>query len=314
MTAGEHADNSSDAYIQRLVKSLESLYEGELGIALLAACGSRAVGPLREFLLCGKPASVFEPRQRAVRALVELDAKDVLLEYLRSPKYIDDPVIRLGEEAVENTAARALVHWPTEEVFYELLSLAARRPLAGILEGLAFFRRPEAIPYFISALGDDVSHRTAEDGLRALGETAWSALIEAVRTPDPSRQKEIPSSLLRRRRALRLLAEAALRGEHWPLLEPLLYELDHELAAGAGRIALQIAPQSVRVKAVHRLFEALDFCDWLIKGEIENALCEHFAKVREEISYEIERRMRSPNAHLDPALPVLLAVQHRSVR
>jgi hypothetical protein len=301
-----------DEHIRHLVRSLESLHEGELGVAMLVACGNRAIGPLRELLLYGKPSSIAEPRQRAVRALADLGAQDVLLEYLRAPKHIGDPAIRLGEEAVENTAARALARWPTEDVFVELLYLAARRPLTGVLETLAAFRRPETIPHFVSALGDDLAHRTAEDALRALGEEAWPALIDAVRTPDPSRPLETPTSRLRRTRAVRLLAEAGLRPEHWPALEALLHEPDHQLAAAVCRIALQIAPERVHARAVQRLFEALDFADWFAKAEIEDTLFEQFTTLKDAIREEIQRRKRLPQAHRDPALPVLLAVERRA--
>ena len=303
----------TDEHIWHLVRSLESLHEGELGIAVLVGVGERAIGPLREFLLLGKPASIAKPRERAVRALAELGAKDVLLEYLRLSKQIADPSIRLGEEAVENTAARALGRWLTEDVFCELLYLAEWRPLAGALETLGAFRRPEAIPCFVRALGDDVSHRAAEDALRAMSNIAWPVLIDAARTPDPSRQLESPSSRLRRVRALRLLANAGLPSENWPALEPLIFESDHELAATACRIALQIGPETICAKAVRRLFEAMGAADWFVKSEIEDSFCEQYAKVKDEIRNEIERRRCSPQPHLDPALPVLLAIQRRVV-
>lgn len=110
---------------------------------------------------------------------------------------------------------------------------------------------------------------------------------------------------------MHLLAEADLRREHWSLLEALLYESDHGLAAGAGRIALRIAPEGVYARAVQRLFEALEFADWFAKGEIEETLCEQFAKIGNEVRTEVARRKRSPQSHLDAALPVLLAVERR---
>jgi hypothetical protein len=72
----------SDGEVWQLVESLNSLHEGELGISMLVACGERAVPALRSFLLYGKPSGIFAPRQRAVRALAELGAKDTLLESL----------------------------------------------------------------------------------------------------------------------------------------------------------------------------------------------------------------------------------------
>jgi hypothetical protein len=300
-----------DDQIWQLVKSLNSLHEGDLGVAMLVACGEPAVSLLRQVLLRGKPGTIAKPRQRVVQALAELGAKEVLLEYLRTPRQIADPLIQLGEEAVENTACRALAQWQTEDVFCELLYFAERRPLAGALEALAVFRRPEGIPYFVRALGDDIGYRPAEEALRALGETVWPALIDAARTPDPSRELESPSGLLRRVRAVRLLADAALGPEYWPALEPLIYDSDYNLVAEACLLALRIAPENVCDDVVKRLFKAMDFVDWFVKTEIEDTLCEQFAKVNGKIGSEIDRRRHLLEPHFDPGLPVLLAVERR---
>ncbi|MGB7729188.1 MAG: hypothetical protein WBL50_14235 [Candidatus Acidiferrum sp.] len=59
-----------------------------------------------------------------MEALAELGAKDVLMESLAQKRAIAVAVVRFGEEAVENTAARELARWRTEEVFQFLMSLA----------------------------------------------------------------------------------------------------------------------------------------------------------------------------------------------
>jgi hypothetical protein len=74
---------------------------------MLVACGERAVRTLRDYLLYGKPSSIFMPCQRAVRALAELGAKDILLEYVAAKKSAADLVVAHGEEAAKRTAARA---------------------------------------------------------------------------------------------------------------------------------------------------------------------------------------------------------------
>ena len=93
---GRAFQDLSDEEIQELVESLNSLHEGELGVAMLVACGKRAIPLLRRFLLHGKPSGIFVPRQRAVRALAELGAKDVLLEYLVFERHIADPMAAHG--------------------------------------------------------------------------------------------------------------------------------------------------------------------------------------------------------------------------
>ena len=140
----------SDEEIQGLVESLNSLHEGELGVAMLVACGERAIPPLRKFLVHGKPSGVFIPRQRAVHALAELGAKHVLLEYLDFEKDIADPVAAYGEEGVRNTAARALAAWHTDDIYEGLLKVLRKRRLPGLIETLGEFERSEAIPDLVA--------------------------------------------------------------------------------------------------------------------------------------------------------------------
>ena len=120
----------TDEEIRSFVRDLESLPSGELTVSLLVGCGERAVPALREFLLYGEPRGVFQPRQRAVEALGELGAKDVLIEYLSEKREISNAVVRFGEEAVASTAARELARWPTRELAPE------REDVAGALAGI----------------------------------------------------------------------------------------------------------------------------------------------------------------------------------
>lgn len=307
----------SDEEIRNLVRSLSSLQEGELGISMLVACGERAIPPLRESLISGRPTTVPEPRQRAVRALVELGAREVLLEYLHAARKIADPVVRLAEEAVENTAARALANWQTEEVFQALLDIAGTRSLPGAIEGLSAFQRSEAVPVFLSALGDDFARAAAEDGLRTLGERAVPALIEAARTPDPSRESESPSSLSRRRRSARILADRKLEPDVWQKLQALLWDADYGIATAASRIALQIGAEDDRRIAVGRMSEALEHVDdWLTAIEIGDALAEHFEDVRPYIEATLRERSATLSAEkrvLDPVVNVLNRARLRAV-
>jgi len=280
----------SDEEIRHLVNSLNSLREGELGVTMLVAVGERAIPALREFLLSGRPTTVPEPRQRAVRALAELGAKEVLLEYLRERRHVADAVVRFAEEAVENTAARALAKWQSEDAFQVLLDIASKRALPGAIETLGMYRRAEAIPFLIHALGDDVGRRAAEFALRSLGDAAIPALVEAARTPDPSRQSESPSSILRRRKSVRILADSALTPEVWPKLQPLLWDYDYELAAAVARIGLQIGPQTDRPIVVQRIADALAYADWLTATEIEDALVEHYQELGPWVEAALERR------------------------
>jgi HEAT repeat protein len=125
-----------DDEIRRAIEELNSLLDGERAVSKLIALGEAAKPALREFLLKGKPRGIYQPRRWAVEALAGLGAKDALLEYLRMSKRIADPVVRMGEEAVENEAARQLGAWRTGEVFEALLDVARERRRAGVLEAL----------------------------------------------------------------------------------------------------------------------------------------------------------------------------------
>ncbi|MGA2027122.1 MAG: hypothetical protein ABSH17_08650 [Syntrophobacteraceae bacterium] len=139
----------------RLIRELESLNTGKQAAERLVEYGQAAVEPLRRFLFEGIPRKIFQPRFWAVEALAHLGAKDALLEYLLPMREILDPEDRFGEEAVESAAARFLSVWPDEDVYQSLLKLSERRMLLGLIDALAEFRRPEAIPYFERALEDD---------------------------------------------------------------------------------------------------------------------------------------------------------------
>ncbi|MGC2330695.1 MAG: HEAT repeat domain-containing protein, partial [Candidatus Acidiferrales bacterium] len=144
----------TDQEIESFVRDLESLRGGFLSAAALIGCGTRAIPPIRSFLLQGRPRGIYQPRQLAVETLGELGAKDVLLEYLNKPLAIEDPVVRHAEDAVRSTAARELARWQTQDVFECLMRLAKDHLLSGIVEALGTFRRAEAMPYFLWALGD----------------------------------------------------------------------------------------------------------------------------------------------------------------
>lgn len=300
----------AEADITRLIESLNSLYDGELAVDALVGYGERTIPQLRDFLLRGRPSVVHQPRKRAVRALAELGAKEVLVEYLTMPKPIADAQVRFGEEAVENTAGRALAAWKTEDVFQVLLDVARSRKLPGVIEALGQFGRPEAIPFLIAALGDDVARRDAEHGLRGIGEAARAELIEAARTPDPSRREESPASLARRRSALRILVSLPATAETCSKLRSLLYDEDGEIAVSAAAIALRIGHESDKQFAVQRLIQLLPGANWLLQSEIETCLLEYFPIAGPAIRREIEQRSQFPTSQQakDVTLRILLNV------
>jgi HEAT repeat protein len=304
----------SDAKIRSYIEELNSLKKGAGAVTKLIACGRSAIEPLRQYLLEGKPSVVYDNRRWAVEALAGLGAKDVLMEYLKEKKDIADPAVRLGEEAVENAAARELIRWPSEEVFQLLLGLAQERCLPGALEALGEFKRPEAVSCLVKALEDDVCRRTAEDALRKIGLPAEPDLIRAAITPWPSRRAEKPSILLRRRSAVRLLAEIGVSAHQWRLLSPLLKEADAEILVATFRIAARAAGAKERALAGRRLLEVLPNADWYVKGEIENAFVDLFGAIKPFVEKEIARRRQRSDGNwiVDPVLATLLRVKSRA--
>jgi hypothetical protein len=301
-----------DAKIRLLMARLCSLHEGEAAVLELIACGSAAIGPLRELLLSGNPSNVFEPRRRVVEVLACLGARETLIEYLNAGKDIPDPDVRLGEEAVEAAAARELAAFHTEEDFHTLLDLARGRPSAGILEALGEFRRIEAIPYLVMALEDDMCRPFAERALRKLGRPAQLQLLEAAITPSPSHEYESPSSILRRRGALRVLSEIGIESNEWLALRPLLEEQDPVILVTASRIGSGFEGGENMTKILRRLLAELPKLDWLMLGEAEALLLNLAGAAKPFLDEEIARRTAPSNCIAwDPILALLLRLRQK---
>jgi hypothetical protein len=304
---------SADEGIEQLVDRLNSLKDGEHVAAELMACGKKAIRSLRRFLLDGKPSHIFQPRQHAVEALAGLGAKEVLIEYLARDKEVPDPVDRYGEEAVENTAARLLARWRDEDVYNVLLPLLRRKPMPGVVETIGEFGRTEAIPYFIRALEDDIARGPAEEALWKVGEPARPALLDAALTPEPTVAEESPSSMRRRRSAMRLLAMLPLAAEDWSRLAVLTTDRDPEISARAARVALLAADDRWKHRAVRRLAELLPKADSFLQAEIESWLLRYSAIAENAIDEEIalRRLAASESGSGDTALRLLLGVKNR---
>jgi len=300
-----------DPEVRRLLACLQSLIDGQSAIEELVACGPAAVPPLREFLLSGRITSVPQPRMWAVEALALLGARDVLIEYLRAPSRGADAQLQFAEDAVRNTAGRRLNAWHDNETFEILLEFCRKRNLPGVIETLAEFERPEAIPCLDRALEDDVCRIAAEDGLRRLGPAARSALVLSAVTPLPNADEETPSSLSRRRSALRLLTVSGVEQQSWAELRQLLAERDPELVARLAQIASSIANQHDRVSAAVGLVAALGSLPWFVRKEAEEALVALAPESLQAIEAELFRRSSKPRLTRarDEVLRTLLRVK-----
>ncbi|HWB96407.1 MAG TPA: hypothetical protein VG672_06885 [Bryobacteraceae bacterium] len=284
----------TDEEVARLIAELQSLRNGEQTVALLIECGERAIAPLREFLLHGRPSGVYEPRRWAVEALAGLGARHVLVEYLFAPKEIADPVSRFGEEAVESAAARELAAWRSETVFHMLLELAGQHLRIGLIEALGEFRRKEAIPIFDRALEDDYYRPAAEQALRLLGEEAREALLLSAATPLPNTVAESTSSLRRRRSALGLLTELKAGPEGISILHPVVESSDPELVVGAARLMAPFVSPEDRAWLARRLLDVLLAAGWFLQEDIENCLVLLGVEARSLLDAEVARWIAMP--------------------
>lgn len=307
--SGERTRQPGD--VMRLVAQLESLHDGERAAAQLIACGSIAVGPLRKFLLEGRPRGTFEPRRWAVEALAALRQKDILMEFLRLPKSINDPVVRFGEDAVENAAARELSRWKTEDVFRFLMELAGDRLRPGVIEALGEFERPEAIPLFDRALEDDLCRTAAEQAFRNLGAAAVHALVLSATTPLPNDADETPSSLVRRRSVLALASEIGLAANSWLPLQTLMDDADPEIVTRSIMAGVPYMDAQAKLAASQRLIEVLPFVGWFLRDDIADTLRQLAPFSSEPIECAIAARM---GRRLDSVLMTLMRARYHIAR
>ncbi len=269
--------------VARAIVRLTSLHDGDLGVIDAVVCGRRAVPALRAILFNREPSGLYETRRRAVEALAQLHADDVLIDYLSASRAIADPVERTGEEAVINAAARAVATSRDRGVVPLLLQLADRlAPLAGVVDTLGALRRIEALPYFIRALAEDFTRSAAEAAIRSLGAQTRPALLTAAGPHLAADEREPVSSTRQRRSALRLYAEfGAPPDPDWLTLCRLTEDQDEWNAVLACQIFVKYSTESAKVgAAVRRLISLLASADWPLSEEIEDSLLKHFDRAK----------------------------------
>lgn len=291
--------------LRQLVHGLNSLMEGESAASMLVACGPRAIPYVAEFLLRGRPASVSEPRRRAVKVLADLGAVSELLTYVELDKKITDPVVKLAEESVESLAAELLARWPTEDVFRALLSLAQGRKLIGLCVAFGQMRRSETIPILIRDLADGVCARPAEDALLQIGRIAIPELISAASKPQGNGEPEVPSNLQRRQSALRVLRGMNLRHEDWPLIRPLSHDGDPEVRVHACIIGLSFASEAEGGLLASRMLASAGKVHWLVQSDIQDAMVANYAALGWTVRQFAEVPTRAAN---DPCKRLALAI------
>jgi hypothetical protein len=300
--------------VAHAIESLKALHSGDVGVVEAISCGRAAVPALRDVLFEGDLRSIYQPRCRAVEALAALGAYDVLSGFLTASHEVEDPVERMGEEAVINAAALALSKVREDWAYQLLFEFAGRHPLPGVIAALATFERTATIPILIDALGEDDARLTAEAALRRLGSAAQIPLVRAAILSRPSAEGENCSSLRRRRAALGLLIAVGICAQHWPALRHLMDDEDKRISVLACRLCLSSGPVSERSKAVGRLAGLLPNADWRSALEIEEVLELHLDGTAEFVAASITSTLRKlpQNPPQTPAIRALLGLRERA--
>jgi HEAT repeat protein len=259
--------------LTRAIERLKSLRDGERGFTDVVSLGVEAIPALCNILFQREPSGLHVVRCRAADALATLKAYDVLAEFLQLEREISDPIERLGEDAVINSAARGLARAGDELAFRLLSRLASHRLLNGVVAALGSFKRAETIPLLVKALAEDDARLTAEAAIRSIGAAARPALIEAATTPD-DRDRESESSLRKRRSAIALLTDLRASRKEWPALRPLMLDQDVQVAILACRLGLAAGESVERSYAVSRLAGLRAGAHWLERLQIDQYLSE----------------------------------------
>lgn len=303
----ELSQNSEDLYCA--IDRLQSFQDGDRGLLDVTAFGMLAIPPLRKIVFKREPGGLYQARCRAVEALKRVGAYDVLIEFLVNQREIEDPVERLGEDAVINAVARSLAHVRKERVFRLLLGLGRCSHLTGVISALGEFRRPESIPVLINALVDDGSRRTAESALGSFGSVAVPALIK-VANRHSAIEMESESSLRSRLSALRVLVEIGISSDIWPEVCGLMKEEDARIALAACKLCLACAPQSEQGDAIQCLVNLLPRVGWVLRAEIERRLTANVDIAVHAVSNFIEQYLSEPNGTLSESeVAILLSIR-----
>jgi hypothetical protein len=276
--------------IEALIEKLESIHDTDRGAVELIAMGHRAVPALRDFLLNGRPSTVFQPRMVAVEVLGKIGAKEVLLEYLKARSHTSDPAARFAEEAVLSTAARELTRWPGEDVAVALIDLMREKPLPGACDAAGQLRLNSAVPYLVDALADDVSRPRAMDALRRVLPTAKPLLIETIlRWLTKGRVGEDPALDRKALAAARILSESDISQDEAANLGPLLHSEVPEMAACGARILLSQHSRDIGAIA-GALIGVLARAPWFVRDEIRDLLAACGPDALKPLDAEIDRR------------------------
>jgi hypothetical protein len=276
-----------------LVEQLADPSRANQALLAILMKGEEGVQVLASFLRSSKPSSLPEARLLAVEGLSILkgpEALSALASVASEPlDEIADPVVRLAEETVASRAARALAEFPSPRARETLLQLVKGKPLIGVADAFAKSWDLLAIPYLVSWLEDDFVAEAAARALRRAGRFAFSALMESLHQKHVQFGKETGMSQRRRGRILEILADL-LRGDEISQIEDLLEDPVESVRLNAVRPILREGSTVQQHRAFQVALGLLDSSERTVRTLAEEILLEHFAKGRQFVEQEIQRR------------------------
>lgn len=277
---GSYRNTPGPLSLSKLITGLHSLIDGPTYLGQLIAYGPSAIPALSDLLLRGKPSSVYQPRQLVVEALGALGGFDVLLSYLRHPVGIPSAIVRHGEEAVQNGAARELAACLSEEVYGVLRDCLRKHPLPGIIETIGLFHRSETAHHLIDCLEDDVCRSAAVEALGGFGDSVRELLVESatMRNP-PLPEFESPSSIRRRRCCARLLERLQVTEQEVNRLTPILCDNDPDLVVAIAHVHVQSPRFANFASVLFHLNRVKSKAEWWLRDELAAFAAEMEAKL-----------------------------------
>ncbi len=264
-----------DPQIIRLVRTLDSLTEGNLAADSLVAYGERAIAPLETFLLHGAARTVALPPCRAARALGALGASKTLLAYFQQGVLSSDPVVLFAEDAVRSTVARELLRWPTEEVFQTLWSAATQRVTSGMIEALGEFQRQQTIPLLFKTLEDDPCRDAAMDALCKTPKQTVDYAILSLRGKTEVSLSGASASRRRRAAATLLRSLGISRAEWQEMRQTLLDDGDAGTVVPTVAAGFPVAAPEDVPRMIQALFRVADKLNCLQEDEVLHLLETH---------------------------------------
>lgn len=260
--------------VERLIGELDSLQEGGMAADMLAACGTRAIPYLADFLLKGAPRIISLPRCRAVHILGDLGARSVLTSYFKQYTHPTDPAVCFAEDAVRSAAAQELMRYPSGEVFRVLLDAAWQRATGGLVLALGKYQRPESVPLLFHILEDDLCREDAMNSLRKMPDAVRQFAILTVRGA-AGLTLDGPADICRRRATLQLLSEVGVTFGDWPDLRRFLSADDPATVLAAAKVGLAVAREIEHSEIIAALLRASVKFNFVEEGEAEELLDAH---------------------------------------